>query len=103
MKTKNLEGMNNIVESDISTPTYHSNANMIKEPTEQDAIYDFGGANVKSCASIALSKSISKGLIPSGTVLPQQWKTSPNMHQNFTSLSSMDLNPFQNTKRKQYS
>lgn len=86
--------MNNIVESDISTPTYQSNASTIKQPTEQDAIYDFGGANVKSCASIALSKSISKGLIPSGTVLPQQWKTSPNIHQNFTSLTSMNLYEF---------
>lgn len=36
----------------------------------QEEIYDFGGANVKSCASIALNKSISKGLIPAGTVLP---------------------------------
>lgn len=37
----------------------------------QEEIYDFGGANVKSCASIALSKSISKGLLPPGTQLPQ--------------------------------
>lgn len=36
----------------------------------QEEIYDFGGANVKSCASIALNKSISKGLIPAGTKLP---------------------------------
>uniref|UniRef100_A0A1B0GHM2 Uncharacterized protein n=1 Tax=Lutzomyia longipalpis TaxID=7200 RepID=A0A1B0GHM2_LUTLO len=30
----------------------------------QEEIYDFGGANVKSCAAIALKKSIAKGLIP---------------------------------------
>lgn len=36
----------------------------------QEEIYDFGGANVKSCASIALNKSISRGLIPAGTALP---------------------------------
>lgn len=38
----------------------------------QEEIYDFGGANVKSCASIALNKSISKGLIPPGTTLSTQ-------------------------------
>lgn len=38
----------------------------------QEEIYDFGGANVKSCASIALNKSISKGLIPPGTTLSAQ-------------------------------
>lgn len=38
----------------------------------QEEIYDFGGANVKSCASIALSKSISKGMLPPDTILPHQ-------------------------------
>lgn len=67
----------------FSTPAYQFNANKIKETTEpiQEAIYDFGGANVKSCASIALNKSISKGLIPPGTKLPQQWATASNMQQ----------------------
>lgn len=48
--------------------------NMSTDTTEQpfqEEIYDFGGANVKSCASIALSKSISKGMLPAGTILPQ--------------------------------
>ncbi|GAB0087013.1 focal adhesion kinase 1 [Sergentomyia squamirostris] len=36
-----------------------------KEPEPfQEEIYDFGGANVKSCAAIALKKSIAKGMIP---------------------------------------
>lgn len=83
--------MNNVVEAIFPTSMYHSNADKSKEPKEpiQEAIYDFGGANVKSCASIALSKSISKGLVPPGTKLPQQWAPS-NMHQNLvTSPSSM--------------
>lgn len=43
--------------------------NQMKPPDAepfQEEIYDFGGANVKSCASIALSKSMSKGMNPSG-------------------------------------
>lgn len=69
--------VNNMMDTGFSTPAYQFNANKIKETTEpiQEAIYDFGGANVKSCASIALNKSISKGLIPAGTKLPQQWAT----------------------------
>lgn len=54
------------------------------EPVEpfQEEIYDFGGANVKSCASIALNKSISKGLIPPGTILPtMQTAQSPQQQQ----------------------
>lgn len=54
----------------------HMKQQQIKQKTPesepfQEEIYDFGGANVKSCASIALSKSISKGLLPAGTQLPQ--------------------------------
>lgn len=62
--------------------TYQLNSNKKIEYTEpiQEAIYDFGGANVKSCASIALNKSISKGLIPPGTIL-HQWKTPTNNFQ----------------------
>lgn len=86
-KSNEQKGMNNVMEA---TPMYHSNANKSSEPTEpiQEAIYDFGGANVKSCASIALSKSISKGLVPPGTKLPQQqWASSSKMHQNFINPS----------------
>lgn len=63
----------------VSANNYNSNPNKVMEPTEpfQEAIYDFGGANVKSCASIALSKSISKGLIP-----PGQWTTNQNQNLN---------------------
>lgn len=59
--------------------TYKTHPNKAMEVTEpfQEAIYDFGGANVKSCASIALSKSISKGLIP-----PGQWTYLSNQAQN---------------------
>lgn len=64
------EGVNNMGAGLLS---YSSRPNVDKnnEHTEafQEAIYDFGGANVKSCASIALNKSISKGLIPPGTTL----------------------------------
>lgn len=51
----------------------------------QEEIYDFGGANVKSCASIALSKSMSKGMNPSGvpssTQLPISQTQNPQMNQ----------------------
>lgn len=58
----------------------HSLSTKNNEHTDpiQEAIYDFGGANVKSCASIALSKSISKGLVPPGTKL-HQWSLAPNV------------------------
>lgn len=46
----------------------------------QEEIYDFGGAHVKSCASIALNKSISKGLLPPGTQLPQASTLNPSIH-----------------------
>lgn len=48
---------------------HQQQATLEPEPFQEE-IYDFGGANVKSCASIALNKSISKGLIPPGTKLP---------------------------------
>lgn len=67
---------------------YANKQKELKEPI-QEAIYDFGGANVKSCASIALSKSISKGLIPPGTQLPHQWATTSNTHQNLIASPSM--------------
>lgn len=52
--------------------------NQMKPPDAepfQEEIYDFGGANVKSCASIALSKSMSKGMTPSGMSNSQQLPT----------------------------
>lgn len=52
--------------------------NQMKPPDAepfQEEIYDFGGANVKSCASIALSKSMSKGMNPSGVSGSQQLPT----------------------------
>lgn len=63
--------------------TFPSNSNKINDHSEpiQEAIYDFGGANVKSCASIALSKSISKGLVPQGTKL-HQWTFIPSKQQH---------------------
>lgn len=54
----------------------------------QEEIYDFGGANVKSCASIALNKSISKGLIPPGTKLPAMQQ----QPQQCTPLTSKNAN-----------
>lgn len=88
--------VNNMMDTGFSTPAYQFNANKIKETTEpiQEAIYDFGGANVKSCASIALNKSISKGLIPPGTKLPQQWATTSNIQQQnpITSPSTKQIN-----------
>lgn len=58
------------------------------EPFQED-IYDFGGANVKSCATIALNKSISKGLVPAGTTLPSSTNPSPPLPPS-TSQSPMN-------------
>lgn len=44
-----------------------------REPPQepfQEEIYDFGGVNVKSCASIALKKSVEKGLLPASAIPP---------------------------------
>uniref|UniRef100_A0AAG5DN03 Protein kinase domain-containing protein n=1 Tax=Anopheles atroparvus TaxID=41427 RepID=A0AAG5DN03_ANOAO len=35
----------------------------------QEEIYDFGGVNVKSCASIALKKSVEKGMLPPSSLV----------------------------------
>lgn len=63
------------LERNVQYQMYHDQFKSTPSPADQqepfqEEIYDFGGANVKSCASIALSKSISKGLIPPGTTLP---------------------------------
>lgn len=74
-------------------PQYHSFRNQLQrtplssstDTTEQpfqEEIYDFGGANVKSCASIALSKSISKGMLPADTILPQSPSTTLQQQQH---------------------
>lgn len=59
--------------------------NQMKPPEAepfQEEIYDFGGANVKSCASIALSKSMSKGMNPSGVSSSQQQLPTTQSTQN---------------------
>ncbi|XP_050079952.1 uncharacterized protein LOC126567727 isoform X2 [Anopheles maculipalpis] len=43
----------------------------------QEEIYDFGGVNVKSCASIALKKSVEKGMLP-----PSSLAVSPGIPAN---------------------
>uniref|UniRef100_A0A182N274 Focal adhesion kinase 1 n=1 Tax=Anopheles dirus TaxID=7168 RepID=A0A182N274_9DIPT len=43
----------------------------------QEEIYDFGGVNVKSCASIALKKSVEKGMLP-----PSSLAVSPGISAN---------------------
>lgn len=77
-----------MVSADESIHTYISHPIKVLEITEpiQEAIYDFGGANVKSCASIALSKSISKGLIP-----PGQWTSLPNQTQSLNNSPNLSL------------
>lgn len=65
---------------------FKSNTTKETEPFQEE-IYDFGGANVKSCASIALSKSISKGLIPAGTILPSTSQSYPSTY----SIQSMKI------------
>lgn len=47
--------------------SYNYYKSQLRQPdTEpfQEEIYDFGGANVRSCASIALKKSMAKGMVP---------------------------------------
>jgi hypothetical protein len=43
-----------------------------QEPAFQEEIYDFGGVNVKSCASIAMKKSVEKGILPASYMQQQQ-------------------------------
>lgn len=83
----------------INVAIYNPNANKNIEPSEpiQEAIYDFGGANVKSCASIALSKSISKGLIPSGTLLPHRTTKFNVQQQNYFVATNASLYPAYST------
>lgn len=50
-----------------------------KEECFQEEIYDFGGINVKSCASIALKKSVERGLLPA-SVLQQQQPSPQEQH-----------------------
>lgn len=59
-----------------------------QEEPFQEEIYDFGGANVKSCASIALNKSIAKGIIPANTILPGYQTPPPPYSQHFQSSPS---------------
>lgn len=61
--------------------------NKHEEPFQEE-IYDFGGANVKSCASIALNKSIAKGIIPANTILPGYQTPPPPYSQHFSSSPS---------------
>jgi hypothetical protein len=44
----------------------------------QEEIYDFGGVNVKSCASIALKKSVEKGILPPSVLNPPAGQMPPN-------------------------
>lgn len=65
-------------------PPYRPGQQPKKEEPFQEEIYDFGGVNVKSCAAIALKKSVEKGLLPPSALNQlnqQQAPLSPQMHQ----------------------
>lgn len=68
---------------------FKQSANPDPEPFQEE-IYDFGGANVKSCASIALNKSISKGLLPPGTPLPPQMAAHQHQQPQYKPMDSVD-------------
>jgi hypothetical protein len=62
-----------------------------QEEIIEENIYDFGGVHVKSCATIALKKSIERGMLP-----PQTMMCSPVYDSNSTlssGPSSLDLRP----------
>lgn len=62
-----------------------------QEELIEENIYDFGGVHVKSCATIALKKSIERGMLP-----PQTMMRSPVYDSNSTlssGPSSLDLRP----------
>lgn len=76
---------------------YNYYKSQLKQPCDtepfQEEIYDFGGANVKSCASIALKKSIAKGIVPPEYFgympLPPPYQHPPNVvYQQSPQLSS---------------
>ncbi|XP_058461466.1 uncharacterized protein LOC131436643 isoform X4 [Malaya genurostris] len=80
MNTPNRGGS---LERNLSYQAYRNPVSAAPREQEpfQEEIYDFGGVNVKSCASIALKKSVEKGILPPSTLV------SPGVNQaaaNFT-------------------
>lgn len=59
------------LERNMSYQNYRSPVSAAPREQEpfQEEIYDFGGVNVKSCASIALKKSVEKGILPPSTLM----------------------------------
>lgn len=59
------------LERNMSYQSYRSPVSAAPRDQEpfQEEIYDFGGVNVKSCASIALKKSVEKGMLPPSTLM----------------------------------
>uniref|UniRef100_A0A182MV34 Focal adhesion kinase 1 n=1 Tax=Anopheles culicifacies TaxID=139723 RepID=A0A182MV34_9DIPT len=47
----------------------------------QEEIYDFGGVNVKSCASIALKKSVEKGMLPPSSLAVSPGETQQQLEE----------------------
>ena len=59
-----------------------------QEEVIEENIYDFGGVHVKSCATIALKKSIERGMVP-----PNVAMRSPSYESNPSGPSSLENRP----------
>ncbi|XP_058118028.1 uncharacterized protein LOC131289552 [Anopheles ziemanni] len=62
----------------------------------QEEIYDFGGVNVKSCASIALKKSVEKGMLP-----PSSLVVSPGLPANSSGANFALPPPYSSASKQQ--
>lgn len=85
-------------------PPYRTGPQPKKEEPFQEEIYDFGGINVKSCAAIALKKSVERGMLPPSALnqLNQQQpplSPQPQMHQEPPQPHSMP--PLYTTQQQQ--
>lgn len=79
MSTSSTQKINRSASLERNTHFLHFNNIMVQKQLQQqqsqqneileENIYDFGGVHVKSCATIALKKSIERGALPPNTVI----------------------------------
>lgn len=87
MQKQQLEQQLQATQQFQSLQQQQSSVNNSQESIEEN-IYDFGGVHVKSCASIALKKSIERGMLP-----PAAAMRSPAFDQPSSGPSSLEIRP----------
>ncbi|XP_055599667.1 uncharacterized protein LOC129748903 isoform X2 [Uranotaenia lowii] len=92
------------LERNMSYQNYRSPVSAAPKEQEpfQEEIYDFGGVNVKSCASIALKKSVEKGILPPSTLMsPGGGQPAANFSLPPPYSSAQSSNKFNNQQQQQ--